>query len=181
MADVGMAPAQSRANPSESFDDVYRRQLGFVWRMLRYHGVPPAAIEDAVQDVFMTVHRRWADWDRSGSERSWLFGVVRRVAANHHRGQFRHERRQQVAPLPRGPRPVDEQVADRQALDALERALAELDEPLRTVFVLAQIEGLAAPEIAELVGSKLNTVYWRLRVARARVAEAMASTNQERA
>jgi RNA polymerase sigma factor (sigma-70 family) len=163
--------------PHESFDDVYRRQLGFVWRMLRYHGVPAAAIEDSVQEVFMVVHRRWADWDRSSSERSWLFGIARRVAARHHRGAFRHERRQQVVSAPRGPQPIDEQVADRQLLDTLERALAELDEPSRTVFVLAQIEGLAAPEIAELVGSKLNTVYWRLRVARLRIAEAMAEMN----
>lgn len=172
-----MAQARAPTNPRESFDDVYRRQLGFVWRMLRYHGVAADAIEDAVQDVFMVVHRRWADWDRGSSERSWLFGIVRRVAARHHRGQFRHERRQEVAPLPRGPQPIDEQVADRQLLDALERALAQLDEPLRTVFVLAQIEGLAAPEIAELVGSKLNTVYGRLRVARGRIAEAMAQVN----
>lgn len=169
-----MPQARARTHPREGFDEVYRRQLGFVWRMLRYHGVPPSAIEDAVQDVFMIVHRRWDDWDRGSSERSWLFGVVRRVAASYHRGEFRHARRKQVAPPPREARAIDEQVADREALGALERALAELDEPLRTVFVLAQIEGLSAPEIAELVGSKLNTVYWRLRVARAQVAEAMA-------
>lgn len=168
-----------RDDARQGFDALYRRSLGFVWRMLRYHGVAAAAIEDAVQDVFMIVHRRWSDWDPAVSERSWLFGIVRRVAANHHRGEVRHARRRLVAPPPTGPRAVDDQLAERELLDALERALADLDEPTRTVYVLAELEGMSAPEIIELVGGKLNTIYWRLRVARAKVGERMARVDPE--
>ncbi len=172
-------PGPRDAQPLDAFEALYRRQLGFVWRMLRYHGVPAAGIEDAVQDVFVIVHRRWSDWDVAVSERSWLFGIVRRVASNHHRGESRHARRRLVAPAPSGPRAVEDQVAERELLDALEQTLAALDEPTRTVYVLAEIEGLSAPEIVELVGGKLNTIYWRLRVARAKVAERMARVDPE--
>ena len=41
-----------------SFDEVYAENVAFVWRVLRTFGVTDAQIEDAVQDVFVVVHRR---------------------------------------------------------------------------------------------------------------------------
>lgn len=160
------------AAPREAFDALYRRELGFVWRMLRYHGVPEATIEDAVQDVFVVVHRRWADWDH-GSPRSWLFGIVRRVAAAQRRSASRHQRRILAAASPESTPAFDDAAASRRELEQLQHALAQLDEKLATVFVLAEIEGMTGPEIAELLGAKLNTVYWRLRTARAEITAAM--------
>jgi RNA polymerase sigma factor (sigma-70 family) len=165
--------------PREEFDALYRRELGFVWRMLRYHGVADPAIEDAVQEVFMVVHRRWADWDRSRSPRSWLFGVVRRVAAAQRRSATRHERRVRAAPTPEPTPAIDERAASRRALEQLQRALGQLDEKLATVFVLAELEGLSGPEIAELLDTKLNTVYWRLRTARTHISAAMAENLED--
>lgn len=156
--------------PRAEFDAVYRRQFGFVWRMLRYHGVQPAAMEDAVQDVFVVVHRRWHSWDRERAERSWLFGVVRRVAAAHRRSAARHQRRLQRAPVPPAPSSPEDRVASRETLAAMGEALAAMNEATRTAFVLSAIEGMSAPEIAELTGAKLNTIYGRLRTARITIA-----------
>jgi len=167
-----LAPSSA---PREAFDALYRRELGFVWRMLRYHGVPDAAIEDAVQDVFLIVHRRWADWDHGRSPRSWLFGIVRRIAAAQRRSASRHQRRIHAVPSPEPTPAFDEAAASRRELEQLQRALAQLDEKLATVFVLAEIEGMSGPEIAELLGAKLNTVYWRLRTARTEITAAMAA------
>ena len=165
-----MVKSKSEAVPRAEFDALYRRQLGFVWRMLRYHGVPSEGMEDAVQDVFVVVHRRWHEWEREGSERAWLFGVVRRVASAHRRSAARHRRRLEVAPRPASPSSVEDRVASREALAQTEAILAAMKEPLRTAFVLSTIEGMSAPEIAELTGAKLNTVYGRLRVAKTTVA-----------
>jgi len=41
------------------------------------------------------------------------------------------------------------------------------------VFVLAELEQMSAPEIAEATGLKLNTVYSRLRLARAEMEKAL--------
>lgn len=167
------SPSPRPAQPELlEFDALYRREFAYVWRMLRAHGVPEARIEDAVQDVFMVVYRRWADWQadsRALAPRSWLFGIARRVAANHRRRQARESRPPDLALVAEAEAPADERTARRRALAQLERALDELDERSRTVFVLAELEGMTGPEIAELVGEKLNTVYWRLRTARAKV------------
>jgi RNA polymerase sigma-70 factor (ECF subfamily) len=46
--------------------------------------------------------------------------------------------------------------------------LEELPAPQREVFVLAELELESAPDIASALGVPLNTVYSRLRLARAR-------------
>ena len=54
------------------------------------------------------------------------------------------------------------------------RLLDGLDDDQREVFVLAELEDLSAPEIAEALEVKLNTVYSRLRLARSAFAEVAA-------
>ena len=56
--------------------------------------------------------------------------------------------------------------AGSEALDLVTRCLDDLDEALRIVFVLSELEQLTAPEIAEVLTINVNTVYSRVRVAR---------------
>jgi RNA polymerase sigma-70 factor (ECF subfamily) len=55
----------------------------------------------------------------------------------------------------------------------LDRALAELDEDKRAVFVLYEIEQLTMAEVAEAIGCPLQTAYSRLHAARRQVTERM--------
>ena len=61
-----------------------------------------------------------------------------------------------------------------EALALLDRLLDRLDEPRRAVFVLAEIEQLPAPAIAEALDTNVNTVYSRLRSARQQIDQALA-------
>ena len=61
--------------------------------------------------------------------------------------------------------PADE-AARAQAVRALHEILATLDEDKREVFVLAELEQMTVPEIADAISVNLNTVYSRLRAAR---------------
>lgn len=170
-------PIDSRAAKAE-FDTAYRAHFGFVWRVLARRGVPAAALEDATQEVFMVTHRHWGAWQGQASIRAYLFGVARRVATTSLRTQQRQRNKLDAIPA-RSPEPaLDDQFDDRQRLDHLAAAIARLDPERQEVFVLSDIEGLSAPEIADALGCKLNTVYSRLRRARATVVEAMASLDQ---
>ncbi len=53
------------------------------------------------------------------------------------------------------------------------RLLGELDERKREVLILAELEEMTAPEIAEAIGIPLNTAYSRLRAARHEFDEAL--------
>lgn len=112
--------------------------------------------------------------EQRASVRAWLFGVAKRVAAKHRRGLERHARKVAALPEPEGGRGLDERVADRNHLERIARAIDELAPERREVYVLADLEGLSAPEIADALGCKLNTVYSRLRRARADLSNALA-------
>ena len=68
-------------------------------------------------------------------------------------------------PAAGGPGPL-EGAERRQAVEVLDQILDQMDDDKRAVFVMAELEGLTAPEIAEATETKLNTVYSRLRAAR---------------
>lgn len=160
--------ALQHAAAAPTLDDIYRRDVEFVWRTCRYLGVAAADAEDVVHEVFIIVRRRLDEYDPQYSMRSWLAGITRRVVMHHQRARLRSDRKTAAAPRPEVEvaQPQEDAVQHAEAAAILEAFLAELDEDKRDVFVLCELEGLSAPEIALVVGTNVNTVYSRLRAAR---------------
>lgn len=166
---LGLESAPARPAADVEFERVYRDYFGFAWSSLRRLGVPQESLEDAVQDLFMVVHRRLGEFEGRSTLRTWLFAIARRVAARHRRSFERRARK--VAALAREPRaedPLDGAVARRQAAEIVHAFLDELDDGKRAVFVLHLFEEMSGPEIAKALDLKLNTVYSRLRLTRER-------------
>jgi RNA polymerase sigma-70 factor, ECF subfamily len=160
-------PAQARAR-AQRFHELYREHFDFVFRNLRRMGIPAAQVDDALQDVFLVVLRR-IDGFREGSHaKAWLFAIALRVAGNHRRAQSRRAPVVAVAPeaLPSVQLGPFEQVSRSEASRVLHAFLDSLDDDKRAVFVLAELEQMTAPEIAEALAVNVNTVYSRLRAAR---------------
>jgi RNA polymerase sigma-70 factor, ECF subfamily len=163
--DPAEGPAAAEGAPS--FEEVFAEHAPLVWRALRRLGVAEPDVEDACQQVFITVHRRLASFSGRSALSTWIYGICVRTAASHRRGQ-RRRREELMATLP-------ETVADAPQLVELERrhALAVADEVLdglddekRAVFVLYEVEELSMKEVAEAVGCPLQTAYARLYAAR---------------
>lgn len=165
---LGPVAAESQTSRAHtlSFDQVYEEHFDFVWRSVRRLGLPDSAADDAVQDVFVVVCRRLSTFEQRSSVRTWLFGITLRVV----RGHRRRDRRKPTEALPETlvSRTPDPQAASErtEALSVLDRILDQMDEDKREVFVMAELEQMTAPEIVSATGSKLNTVYSRLRAAR---------------
>lgn len=170
-----MGSAHSAEGAEGEFAELYLRFHDGIRRTLGCLGVPTAAIDDAVQEVFVVVHRRLDDPARIESIRGWMYGIARRVAWRHHRTAGRIARKLAAveAPVDDGSTP-ERDLERREAIAFMQGFLDGLDPDQREVFVLAEIEGLSAPEIATVVEGKLNTVYSRLRLARARFEQALA-------
>lgn len=149
-----------RALVSEHFD--------FIWRLLRRMGFSPEDADDAAQQVFMAATQK-SERIAHGSERTYLYGIALRVAANLRRKLAR--RREEVEPLAqeivdRGAHP--EHAANLgEARSLLDELLARLPDELRRVLVLAQIEQFEVAEIAQAEGIPVGTAASRLRRARA--------------
>jgi len=154
---------------ARSFDDVYGRYFPFVWRCLRGLGVPAGALDDAIQDVFLVVHRQLAGFRGESTAQTWLYGIARHVASNHQR-----QARRKQAPLeplvsePAHPDPgPHERAADAEAAAFVEAYVAGLDERRRDIFILAVLEEMTIPEVAAALSIPVNTAYTRLRAVRA--------------
>lgn len=150
-------------------EDIFNAHADFVWRALRRHGLSEADADDALQEVFLVVHRRLDEYEERGALRAWLFAICRQVAAHYLRAAARSERR--IRAFGYEDTCLDtphDAVARKEAIDLVEGFLADLDEHQATVFILMEVEGMTAPEVAAALGVKLNTVYARLRLARRR-------------
>ena len=148
----------------------YDAHVDFVWRLLLRLGVPTANVEDAVQEVFLVLHRRRDEFNGDSTVRTWLGGIAVRVASDQRRGQLRSQAHlAQVARLPRiSPREPSQALEEREAFTLVQGLLEQLSEEQRTVFVLAEFEELTLREISDITGVNANTVSSRLRLARQR-------------
>jgi RNA polymerase sigma-70 factor, ECF subfamily len=170
-ARMGQMPALAQVLDSEpaaavpSFDEVYAAHVAFVWRVLRTLGVSEAQIEDAVQDVFVVVHRRLAEFEGRAAITTWLFAIARRVASNHRR-RAGGDRTETLVDEPVGRADTFADMSRAQAAATVVAILELLDEDQRIVFALVELEQLSVPEVARMLDIKLNTAYSRLRLAR---------------
>lgn len=167
------------AVPAPAIAEVYADQFKYVWRCLRALGVRDAALDDAVQDVFLVVQKKLEHFDGKAQLRTWLYAIALRVARRY-RALAAHEARLRLADaatyevddpeLLQRPEPLASQgehvLECGERLELARRALDLLDDAKREVFVLSHVEQMSAPEIAETLGVPLNTVYSRLRAAR---------------
>jgi RNA polymerase sigma-70 factor, ECF subfamily len=140
--------------------------LDFAGRTLRTYGVSEADVDDGVQQVCIVLFDK-LDRIEPGSERAFVFRTAQRIASRFRRTRTR---RSEVPEEEAGDilEPIDpEQLADeRQAIGVLSRILESLDEDLRDVFVLYEVEELTMAVIAEMLDLPPGTVASRLRRAR---------------
>ncbi len=155
------------ADPThDPFEAAYERHHDAVWRCLRALGVPYPALDDATQDVFVVVHRRLPDFDHASALGAWILGIARNVAR-------KYRERQRPRPMldvidRHTPESPDTIIARRRAAALVQAFVDALPTEQREVFVLIELHGLTAPQVAEQTSIPLNTVYSRLRLARRR-------------
>lgn len=138
---------------------------GFVFRL----GVERESVDDVVQEVFLTAHRRGGFEEGPARPTTWLAEIALRVVSTHRRT----DRRRRVHPdqgaleiaISDADRP-DQTAERRSSLRIVERALDGIDVDKRAVFILFEIEGASSEDIAAGLGIPLGTVYSRLHAAR---------------
>jgi RNA polymerase sigma-70 factor (ECF subfamily) len=164
--------AVQRAAPS--LRDLFDEHAPYVWNTLRRLGAPVSDLEDLTHDVFLHVHRHFADYDPSRPVRPWLFGFAYRVASqNRRRAHRRHETQGEPDATPHPGASPDEQLAAAEERRLVQAALQGIELERRAVFVLYELDGVSMSEIATLFGIPVNTAYSRLRLARGEFAAAV--------
>jgi RNA polymerase sigma-70 factor (ECF subfamily) len=134
--------------------------------------VPPADVDDVMQDVFVRVQRGLRDLRDDERFTGWLFQVARSAIAEHGRARARHPVAERE--------PTDDPAAetdgdDREAFRALSACVAgfvaRLPSPYREAVTLVELEGLVAREAADLAGISVSGMKSRVQRGRARLRE----------
>ncbi len=158
------------------------RLLNFIYRTI---GDRDRA-EDLVQETFVRVYRHLHRFDPTKKFSTWIYTIASNLAKNELRNRSRNpmilfqaikknwdadHRPLQWEDSSYAP---DDLFRKRHLRDQVEKAVAELPEHHRVVFVLRELEGKTYEEISEITGVTLGTVKSRLNRARNRFAQIVA-------
>ena len=170
------------AGDAESFDLLYARHKGGVYRYLLRHCRQSAVAEELFQDVWSNLIRARASYTPTAKFTTWLY----RLAHNRWIDQLRadahltlvstddeaHEDAVASIPAARTDEP-QMRAENRQLAERLRYAVAALPPVQRDAFLLQQEGGLSLAEIAELTDTGVETVKSRIRYAVAKLRDAL--------
>lgn len=158
---------------------VFHEHARYIWRALRHLGVADADAEDICQEVFLTAHKKLAEFEGRSTLRTWLYGICLRHASDYRRRAYVRKERPHEQPSDFAEVSSADEHASVDSRRMLRSLLAELDEDKREVVVLYELEGFTMKEVAEILGCPLQTAYSRLHAGRERLAAAAAKISEE--
>lgn len=162
----GSAAASKPGGAVPTLADVFAEQGDYVWNTFRRLGVSGADVKDLTQDFFVTLHRLLPSYDRSRPIRPWLFTIAYRMAIRHLQRARRETPTEEVVEVADSSADLERQLDASRDRELVLRALTHVPIERRAVFVMADIDEVAVPEIADRLQIPLNTAYSRLRLAR---------------
>jgi RNA polymerase sigma-70 factor (ECF subfamily) len=169
-------PTEAFAPPAAlDLSAVYDEHADTVFRWAARLAGPRLDPEDLMQEIFLVVRDRLAEFRGDAKLTTWLYRITVNVVRDRRRRESRRWMRNLVwraqaeiaAP---GPTPVDE-LERRRDSELVYRALDSMNERYRTALILFEIEGLSGPEIVELTGQPLEALWVTLHRARAQLRE----------
>lgn len=162
--DRAAAPDPAEAPPT--FEALFRRHYAPLCEFVRGYVHSEDAAEDIVQDLFLALWGKHDLPDAPAFTPAYLYRAARNRALKHLRHRrvvSRWEERAAQAPAPvrEG---TDHDVRRREARESAERAIADLPDRCREIFLLSRRQHMSYAEIAEALGLSVKTVevqMWR--------------------
>jgi RNA polymerase sigma-70 factor, ECF subfamily len=139
-----------------------------------------AEAEDLTQDAFLQVFRKLATFRGDSALSTWLY----RIAVNTVLMHFRKKALRQISldePYNQDAKAVsrDDRLAGSVDRIALARAIRELPDGYRTIFLLHEVEGYEHQEIAELLDCSVGNSKSQLHKAKLRIREILGRAREE--
>ncbi|MEV0231095.1 RNA polymerase sigma factor [Nonomuraea sp. NPDC050786] len=158
----------------QRFEEMYMAHYPAVATYVRRRTHSPDDTADVIAETFTTAWRRLHDVPEGEAARLWLYGVARRVLANHFRGE---ERRAALAVRLR--EEITTWASSVAGADSAYEAFKRLSDDDRELLALVAWEGLDGAEIAKVLGCSRGAARLRLHRARKRLAKELAGLDPD--
>jgi RNA polymerase sigma-70 factor (ECF subfamily) len=165
----------ARAGDRKAMDALLEKYQAPIYRFgMKMCGDPEDA-KDILQETLLAVVRNVRDFRGGSAVSTWLYTIARSFCikkrrrskfAPDHEESLEAESDREARSIPDANRAPDEVMHAKQVKRVLEEAIGELDPIYREVLVLRDVEGLSAPEVAEVLGISVEAVKSRLHRAR---------------
>jgi RNA polymerase sigma-70 factor (ECF subfamily) len=165
----------ARTGDRRSLEELLERHQAQVYRFGMKMCRDPEDAKDVLQDTLLAVARGMRDFRGASSISTWLYSIARSFCIKkRRRSKFAPaeersldtELAAEAALLSDPARSPEEALAGRRVERLLEEAIAALDPMYREVLLLRDVEGLTAPEVAEVLAISVEAVKSRLHRAR---------------
>ncbi|HEX2657767.1 MAG TPA: sigma-70 family RNA polymerase sigma factor, partial [Polyangia bacterium] len=170
----------ARAGDRQALEALLERHQAQAYRFGMKMCRDPEDAKDVLQETLLAMARGIRDFRGASSLSTWLYTIARSfcIKKRRRRTPFAdgHVPDQPHAPVFGGQpgAPLDEALAGKRVTAALEAAIAQLDPMYREVLLLRDVEGLTAPEVAQVLALTPQAVKSRLHRARLSVREKVA-------
>ncbi|MBA3384521.1 MAG: sigma-70 family RNA polymerase sigma factor [Actinobacteria bacterium] len=138
-----------------SFERIYRKHVGDVYRYAFAVLRQPADAEDVAQTTFLNAYRAYQRGERPRNAQNWLIAIAHNVCRQHFRQAQR--RPNEVEFDDRVGEIVPEEARGPSAED-IQRALGHLAFNQRAALVMRELEGRSYAEIAEILKTSVSAV-----------------------
>lgn len=173
--------ASARAGDKAALETLLERHQEQIYRFGMKMCRDPEDAQDILQETLLAMARGVRDFRGASSISTWLYTVARSFCIKkRRRSKFAPEETSLSAPAAEAARLADpsrgpeEALAGKQVEHAIEQAIRELDPMYREVLLLRDVEGLTAPEVAEILHITTHAVKSRLHRARIAVRDGVA-------
>ncbi|MGH6609355.1 MAG: RNA polymerase sigma factor RpoE [Burkholderiaceae bacterium] len=165
-----------------AFDLLVAKYQRKIFRLLSRLIRDSAEIEDVAQEAFIKAYRALPNFRGDSAFYTWLYRIAINTAKNHLVSQGRRAPTSTEADIEdaetfddgdhlRDLNTPDSMLLTKEVAEAVNRAIDQLPEDLRTAIVLRELEGLSYEEIAESMQCPIGTVRSRIFRAREAIAE----------